>query len=280
MSIGIKKYIELGELEERINPGRRNGVSINKQKEMIYYEILKVVDFIERLFPIKLKPSKRNQIEKNLKNAGVPSIITSERFIQIKRLVLLVITFCTAILGWMIFDSFFPTIIGIMFGFGLPGTYLGVQIKKRNKEILVSIVPALDMIKVCIAAGMPLEQSIADGSKGGEGLMFKELEIVSKEVVQGTPLKEAVCEFADRFSSVQEINQFYHTIATIVSRGGSPVGPIEALAMSIKQQIEQKMKAQASRASIQVFIPILIFILPPAAFFMLGGPVLAMINSL
>ena len=91
----------------------------------------------------------------------------------------------------------------------LPGFWLARQAEKRKKLIANGLPDALDLLIVCVEAGMGLDQAIAKAAEElavSHPALAEELAIITTEIRAGKPRMEAFKNFAER-TKVDDVRQ-------------------------------------------------------------------------
>lgn len=188
------------------------------------------------------------------------------------------------LLGFMLFSmgimSLKVAIVAALFvaisGVVLPGLILDYVKAVRQTNMRRSLPDALDVIVVCVEAGLTLNAAIVRVAKElgtANQNMAIEFRIVHREVQMGNPMGEALRHFADRYdldelrslaSVVKQAERFGTSIATALRVHGESL------------RIERKIRAQtkAQKAGVKLLLPtvfcifpaLLVVILGPAAF--------------
>ncbi len=142
--------------------------------------------------------------------------------IAVVRLIKIVGTVCgllllfsaSAILGLSQRNVILLAIVGAVFGAAAPGYYLGKRVKNRRIDIARQLSDVLDLLVVCVEAGLGLLESIkvVGGEMNEQGLAIgAELAQVSAEVNSGASLGESLRALAER-SGVADIKPLAATL--------------------------------------------------------------------
>jgi tight adherence protein C len=165
-------------------------------------------------------------------------------------------------------------ILGVL-GFFVPDIFLFYRAGKRNQKIWKALPDALDLMVICIEAGLGIDQAvlkIASEIKHVYPDMSEELFIISREQRAGKPRLEAWRSMADRVD-VDAIRQF---VAMLVQtdRLGTPIAQaLGTFADGLRAQRMLRAEENAAKTSIKLLFPLIAFIFP-ALFVVLLGPAL------
>jgi tight adherence protein C len=163
--------------------------------------------------------------------------------------------------------------IGAIVGYLLPGFVLGVLVNKRRKGIQNGLPDGLDLIIVCVEAGMGLDQAVA---KSGDELaithpaLAEELRAITTEIRAGKPRLEAFRNFAER----TQLDDAKALVAMLVQTdrfGTSVAEALRVLADEMRTKRRQRAEERAQKLGVKLVFP-LVFFLFPALYVVLLGP--------
>jgi len=160
-------------------------------------------------------------------------------------------------------------LIGIL-GSMLPNFWLTTRIKSRQKEILRSMPDALDMMSICVNAGLGLQGAMQTVCENWDNSLVDEFTRVLAEIRLGRGAIEALESMATR-TGVKEVISFVLSLSMAYQLGVSlaKVLPIQAEQMRIARR--QKAEETARQAAIKMLFP-LVFLIFPAMFAVILGP--------
>jgi len=168
--------------------------------------------------------------------------------------------------------------IGMISGaFFLPDLSLSQTIQKRHKEILKSLPFSVDLIKICVEAGLDLEGALARVCVKGKGALVEELERALYEIRMGKERIIALADMAKRIN-LPDLSAFV-TILIQSEKVGMSIGKvleIQSGEMRIKQS--QRAREQVAKTPVIMMIPMVLFILP-ALFIVILGPAMIQIMT-
>jgi tight adherence protein C len=173
--------------------------------------------------------------------------------------------------------SLFGAMLMILGGFFLPDLSLTQTIQKRHKEILRTMPFTVDLIKICVEAGMDLEGALARVVMKGKGPLVEELERTLYEIRMGKDRVSALADMAHRIG-LSDLSAFV-TVLIQSEKVGMSIGKvleIQSSEMRIKQS--QRAREQVAKTPVIMMIPMVIFILP-ALFMIILGPAMVQIMT-
>jgi tight adherence protein C len=165
-------------------------------------------------------------------------------------------------------------------GYLAPDMWLKKKTANRRNRIRKSLPDALDLMVICVDAGLGLDQALL---RIGEELSVSHRDI-SEEFIQvnleqraGRPRLEAWKNLADR-SEIEEFTSFV-SMLTQTDRFGTPI--IRALSRfseDIRSKRRQRAEEQAAKTKIKIIFPLVLCIFP-CIFIVLLAPALLNIAS-
>ena len=174
---------------------------------------------------------------------------------------------------------FLLTIVGAFF---LPDFWLARAIKKRREKIKLSLPDGLDLLSICMEAGLGLEQAVV---RVGEELRVSHAEL-SEELLQvnfeqraGVPRIAAWKAMADRVS-VESVRSF---VAMLIQtdRFGTPVSKsLATFSDSLRTQRRQQAEEMAAKTTVKLVLPLVFFILPNVFIVTVGPAIITLVRSM
>jgi tight adherence protein C len=146
----------------------------------------------------------------------------------------------------------------------VPDMWLRMKIKKRRERIRKSIPDALDLLVICVEAGLGLDQAML---RVGQELIISHPDIhqefiqVNREQLAGKPRLEAWKSAAER-TQIPEFTLFV-SMLTQADRFGTPI--VRALSRfgdEIRMKRRQRAEEMAAKTKIKILFPLVLFIFP------------------
>jgi tight adherence protein C len=165
-------------------------------------------------------------------------------------------------------------------GFFGPELWLSQAISNRREHIRLSLPDALDLLVICMEAGLGMDQALI---RVGQELrishpqLSEELLLINLEQRAGKPRVEAWKNFADR-SGLEVVRSFVNMLVQ-TERFGTPISRslghfADALRLKRRQQAEE----QAAKTTIKMIFPLVLFIFPSMCIVLLA-PAIIMIGK-
>jgi len=175
-------------------------------------------------------------------------------------------------------NALFWIVILAAVGFLLPDLWLTQVVSRRQDRIRLSLPDALDLLVICMEAGLGLDQAIL---RVGQELkishpdLSEEFVIIGLEQRAGKARLEAWKSMADRVG-VESVRQFVQMLVQ-TERFGTPISKsLGAFADGLRIRRRQKAEEMAAKTTIKM-IPPLVFFIFPNLFIVLLGPACIMI---
>ena len=168
---------------------------------------------------------------------------------------------------------FFLGALGILFGFLFPIAFIRWKIRKRQEEITDALPDALDLLVVCVEAGLGLNASfvkISEEFKLSSPTLSDEFEIVNREMIAGKPRIEALRSLSDR-TGVEEVKSLVAMLIQTEKLGTSLAQSLRVHSDSLRIKRRQRAEEAAAKTTIKLVFP-LVFLLFPALFVVILGP--------
>lgn len=164
-------------------------------------------------------------------------------------------------------------------GYYLPNVLLDARVRNRQRELFESFPDALDLIRVCVSAGLGLDAAIA---RVGQELKIKsaalaeEFRLLSLELRAGATRAQALRNLATR-TGVEDINALVAMLIQAERFGTNVSDSLRVHAEALRTKRQMHAQEQAAKIPVKLTIPMALCILP-ALFIVVVGP--AAINIL
>jgi tight adherence protein C len=145
-----------------------------------------------------------------------------------------------------------------------PDTWLRLRIKKRRERIRKSLPDALDLMVICVEAGLGLDQAML--RVGREMIIshpdiHQEFNQVNLEQMAGKPRLEAWKSAAER-TQIPEFSLFVNMLMQ-ADRFGTPIiRALSRFADEIRLKRRQRAEEMAAKTKIKILFPLVLFIFP------------------
>lgn len=226
-----------------------------------------------------------SRIRKRLLNVGYRGRNAVKIFIGIKCVCILVLPAALFFSSFFILIHVSPLRLMIYYillalvGYFLPNLWLKIEIADRQKKLLNSFPDAVDMLVVCVEAGIGLDAAM---ERVGSEIAFEnkvlseELKLYNSEMRVGKPRKQALRDFAMR-TGLEEVRTLTTLLIQTEKFGTSIAKSLRTHSDFLRVQRYQRAEEKAAKLGVQLVIP-LIFCMLPSIFIVILGP--AAINAI
>ncbi len=243
--------------------------------------LLKVGDISARFTPQKLIEDTEMKIEL----AGNPIRMGAAAFLSTR-------FFAAAILGGLLFLVFlFPSgdspvelnpylivPLATLFGFFFPQLWLQSKIDARQKEIQKAMPDALDLLTICVEAGLGFDAAMAKVSEKWDNELSLSFARAIKEVQLGKLRRDALKAMAERIG-LTEMTSFVAAVIQSEQLGVSMARVLRIQSEQMRMKRRQRAEAEAQKAPIKMLLP-MAFLTFPAIFIVLLTPaVISLTNT-
>jgi tight adherence protein C len=158
-------------------------------------------------------------------------------------------------------------------GFLLPDFALRSRIHKRQEEITDALPDGLDLLVVCVEAGLGLNAAfvkITEEFRLSSPALSEEFDIVNREMVAGKPRQEALRALSER-TGVEDVKSLVAMLIQTEKLGTSLAQSLRVHSDSLRLRRRQRAEEAAAKTTIKLVFP-LVFLMFPALFIVILGP--------
>lgn len=168
-----------------------------------------------------------------------------------------------------------------LFGFRFPDIEMKSRAKKRAEEVTYTLPDAIDLLSVCVEAGLGLDSALTRVAKEMElsaPTLAYEFKRVGRDVVSGISRADAFRAMLKRNSS-HELKSFVGLLIQSDRLGTSISQSLKVYAESLRTKRKQKAEQMAAQASIKMTIPLVLFVLPATFIIILAPAAISMYKT-
>jgi tight adherence protein C len=158
-------------------------------------------------------------------------------------------------------------------GYFLPSYVLKVSLRRRQDRLDRVLPDVLDLMIVCMEAGLALQATLARVSEEIKSLskdLHNELQITTGELRAGLPRETALKNLAER-TGVQSIKSLVSLMVQSERMGTSIAEALRTQSDYIRVQRAQRAEEIAAKLPVKIIFPMMLFIMP-ALFIVILGP--------
>jgi tight adherence protein C len=250
-----------------LNSFQKSGISIKG-----------IVEQFERVLP--RSQAEVSVVQQRMVRAGYRGASAIKIFYGTK--VLVPIVLCAVVLvSGLGQGSFFIYISALGLGFLAPDFWLGHLIKKRQAKIRRGLPDVLDLLVICIEAGLSMDQAVIRTSQElavAHPAICDELGIVVLEQRAGRPRTEAWKNLAQR-ADVDTLRSLVSVLVQAEQFGTSVARTLRTHADTLRTQRIQKIEEMAAKTTVKLIFPLVLFIFPSLFVVVLGPAAITMLES-
>ena len=172
---------------------------------------------------------------------------------------------------------FYALCAGILGGI-IPSILLSRRAAKRQREISHQISDVLDLLVVCVEAGLGIFEAIKivgnETERQGQAI-GKELALVSAEITAGVTLGMALRNMAER-TAVDDIKPLAATLIQSEQLGAQMAPALRAISDTLRSRRRLRAEEAAQKTTIKILFPLVLLVLP-AMIMMIVGPAMIQI---
>jgi tight adherence protein C len=225
-----------------------------------------------RQLGLKLSPpTLRGTLQRRLDLAGNPPRWTADRILAAKGLGLLVLGVLGAVYELHhLALAVVCAALGGAVGFFLPDLLLYNAGVKRQAKMQLALPDTLDMLTVCVEAGLGFDSALAQVARNTSGPLAAEFARVLQEMQIGNTRTQALRGMAER-TTVRELRSFVSALVQAAELGITVAGVMREQAREMRLRRRQRAEAMAQKVAVKILFP-LIMCLFPALFVIVIGP--------
>lgn len=173
-------------------------------------------------------------------------------------------------------------LMGLVLGAILPVIYLQRRARLRQLAIARQLSDILDLLVVCVEAGLGLHEAIkvvaTESERQGQDI-GRELSLVASEISAGASLGQALRNLADR-TAVEDIRPLAATLIQSEQLGGQIAPALHASSDALRMRRRLRAEEAAQKTSIKILFPLVLFILPAMLMVIIGPAVIQILHTL
>lgn len=172
-------------------------------------------------------------------------------------------------------------LISVFLAFFVPDFWLTYAINKRRERIRLALPDTLDLLAICMEAGLGLDQAIVrvgQEIKLSHPELSEELLLINLEQRAGNPRVASWRSMADRVG-LESVRSFVNMLVQ-TERFGTPISrSLGVFSDSLRVQRRQRAEELAAKTTIKLVFPLVLFIFPSIFIVTLTPAVITLIRS-
>jgi tight adherence protein C len=277
-------------LQERLMEYAASGETVNLEEielsqpfseRVIYPLARKFGELAVRFTPQNALQDTALKLERAGSPRGIdPTVFWAARFIAaIGIAALLIFVFTIATIDWTWGRK--VIIIGVftILGFYLPELLLRSRIQRRQKEITKSMPDALDLLTICVEAGLGFDGAMSKVYEKWDNELSRAFGRVLREIQLGKLRREALRDMAERIG-IPEMTSFVAAIIQSEQLGVSMARVLRIQSDQMRVKRRQAAEEQAQKAPIKMLFPMGVLIFPSILIILLGPAAIRLMQSI
>lgn len=166
-------------------------------------------------------------------------------------------------------------------GYFGPSLWLSHRIDKRQSAMRFGFPDALDMLLICVEAGLSLNSAINRVAKEigqASPLLAEQFELLTLELQAGVTRPKALRNMADRIG-IEEINALVTLLNQSEAMGSSISASLRVYASEMRRKRMVKAEEKANKLPLKMTMPMVLFTLPSFMIVLLSPAVISIINN-
>lgn len=236
-----------------------------------------------------LKPKtdlEEDKLKVKLANAGFSSPNSSTIFLAVKFAIavgaLVISGGVSVVLQGLTKDALYSVVIATGAGMFLPGVALTFLAFKRKQKIFLSLPDALDLLVVCVEAGLGLDAAmrrVTDELEDSAPEICKELGQCNTELQLGRKRRDVLHDFGVR-TGVDDVRALAAILIQADKFGSSVAQALRVQSDTMRIKRSQLAEEKAAATAVKMIFPLVLFIFPGIFVVLVGPAAIMMIRQL
>jgi len=230
---------------------------------------------------IKLSPAGIATImQRRLDVAGNPQGWTTDRMLAVKGLGLLTFGALGALAAVRSPQLLLVTAgPGAVIGFFLPDLLLRNSGQKRQQQIPRALPDALDMLTICVEAGLGFDAALAQVARYTRGPLAAEFARALQEMQIGKSRTEAMRSMGER-NTAPEFRAFISAMVQSAELGIPVAHVLREQAKEMRVRRRQRAEEQAQKVPVKITFPLILCLFPALIVIIIGPGIIQIFHSL
>jgi tight adherence protein C len=276
-----------GEVSIATRLARIAGVSAPAQEEQKFADRQKervrdTLANVGKLFPAAPATAKASRVQKLMIRAGYrsPEALMAMRGFKV--------LFPILTLGAMYFSGAYRfnvvlvPIVALGLGYLIPDMWLSWRVSSRQHELRKALPDALDLLVICVEAGLGLDQALLRVSQDmriSHPVLSEELQLVNMQMRVGKSRLDSLRELADR-TGLPDIKALVAMLIQTERFGTSIAQSLRVFSDDMRLKRRQRAEEMSAKTSVKMVPPLVFFIFPALMVVILGPAIITMMRTL
>jgi tight adherence protein C len=273
------REVMIQRITEAISPKKKESKNISAVIKQTGMSVGQIVERFEHMLPKSDKEV--SVVVQRLTMAGYRNEHAVKVFYGAKVLCPLLLCALAAVTGLANLGPFFVYVMALGLGFLGPDFWLGKKIAARQKKITRGLPDVLDLLVICMEAGLSLDQATSRAAQeltNSQPEICDELNVVVLEQRAGRARSEAWKRMAER-TGVDSLKNLVSMLVQTEQFGTSVAKMLRVHADTLRTQRVQMIEELAAKTSVKLVFPLVLFIFPALFLVTLGPAAIVMMDS-
>lgn len=191
---------------------------------------------------------------------------------------LLILVFSVAHSKWPLGRITLLVVAFSVIGFYFPQLWLQSKISKRQKEVRLGLPDALDLLTICVEAGLGFDAAMAKVAEKWTNELSLSFGRVIREIQLGKLRREAMRDMAERIG-ISEMTSFVAAVIQSEQLGVSMAKVLRIQSDQMRIKRRQYAEEEAAKAPIKMLIPMGLLIFPSLMIVLLTPAAMKLMHS-
>lgn len=247
----------------------------------------KYVEGSERVFRslgevVPRSPDEMSRQENRLAQAGIRRKDGTILFLGVQFALVLMLLIGFAITGYLQSNVVLFPILSVLLGAMLPDLWLRWRMRNRRQRIQEALPDTLDLLVVCVEAGLGLDQSLLLIGQENRKIypeLSDELNRLNIEMRAGVARAEALRNLSRR-CGVEDLKALIAVLIQTDRFGTSVAQSLRVFSSSLRTKRTQRAEEKAAKMSIKMVPPLVLCVFPAIFVWLVGPAVIVIIQQL
>jgi tight adherence protein C len=169
-------------------------------------------------------------------------------------------------------------LIGAVLGFQIPNILLSTRITRRQKEIRKAMPDALDLLTICVEAGLGFDAAMQKVYEKWDNELARAFGRVIREIQLGKLRRDALRDMANRLG-IAEMTSFVAAVIQSEQLGVSMAHVLRIQSDQMRVKRRQLAEEEAHKAPIKMLLPMALLIFPSICIVLMTPAVIIILQS-
>ncbi|GAB4571851.1 MAG: type II secretion system F family protein [Anaerolineae bacterium] len=252
-------------------------LSLPFQERVLRPIFTQLSELITRLTPERQLEDTRRQLEL----AGNPNNLTAAGFLGL-RIGVTILFIVLAVLVFVVLtnqpNGILYVLGGALLGYFMPSLWLKSQISRRQDNITKKLPDALDLLTICVEAGLGFDAAMAKVYEKWDDPLSTAFGRVLQEINLGKLRREALRDMA-KSMDVPDVTGFVAAVVQAEQLGVSMARILRVQSDQMRVKRRQRAQEKAQQAPVKMMIPMVLLIFPSIWIVLLGPSVIILLET-